>query len=64
MEEKTNKGAIKMYRGIVKDKLGTQKDRQTRLYDRYLDAHTAASKLEKKHGVGLRYEIDVIRVEK
>jgi hypothetical protein len=55
---------MNMYRGIVKDKLGTQKDRQTRLYDRYLDAHTAVSKLEKKHGVGLRYKIDVIRVEK
>lgn len=49
-----------MYKGIVKDQLGTM-ERETKLYLTYKDAHDAAEKLCKRT-MGDRGIIDVVQV--
>ena len=51
-----------MYKGIVKDQLGTMETRETKLYPTYKEAHDAAEKLCKRT-MGERGTIDVVQVE-
>ena len=50
------------YMGVIKDRLGSLPTYGTKSYETYKEAHDAAEKLEKKHGVGERYNIKVIKV--
>lgn len=52
----------KMFKGIVKDQLGTMEDRTTKTYSTYFEAHQAAEKLCKKT-MGDRGAISVIEVK-
>lgn len=51
-----------MFKGIVKDQLGTMEDRTTKTYSTYFEAHQAAEKLCKKT-MGDRGTIVVIEIK-